>query len=73
VEIERNDWDRWKTDPVTKEVFKVLQERQHKIAHGLAMGGAMIAPDNAEAVGRYREIEDLLTMDYEDMRPAKEE
>jgi hypothetical protein len=73
VEIERNDWDRWKTDPVTKEVFKVLQERQHKIANGLGMGGAVVTPDNAIASGRYQEIEDLLTMTYEDMKPVKEE
>jgi hypothetical protein len=37
------------------------------------MGGAVVTPDNAIASGRYQEIEDLLTMTYEDMKPVKEE
>jgi uncharacterized phage-associated protein len=73
VEITRDDFDTWKHDPVTREVFNILRERQEKIAHGLAMGGAVISPDNAVASGRYQEIEDLLTMSYDDMKPVKEE
>ena len=73
MEITRDDFDSWRADPVTKEVFQILRERQITIAHTLGMGGAMVAPDNAEAVGRYREIEDLLTMSYDDMKPVKEE
>jgi len=73
VEIDRNDWDRWKGDPVTKEVFLVLRERQSEIGDKLARGGALIPTEREVAVGRFLEIDDLLTMNYEDMRPVKEE
>ena len=72
MEIERNDWDRWKTDPVTRGVFKVLKERQEKLGRALGMGAALMPPDNAIASGRYQEIEDLLTMDYDDIREKEE-
>ena len=59
-------------DEVTKEVFLILKERQNKVAHGLGNGAALDAPIiYAEAVGRYREIDDLLKMSYEDMKDDK--
>ena len=73
MEVTQDDFDGWKNHHVTREVFKILQERAEKIAHGLAAGGALGVPDNAVAVGRYQEIQDLLTMSYEDMQIPKEE
>lgn len=73
MEVTRDDWERWRSDHVTVEVFKILEERKNKIAHGLAQGGALGSPDNAVLVGRYKEIDDLVTMTYEDTLPAKEE
>lgn len=73
MEITHNDWARWKSDPVTKEVFQILMERQGKIAHGLATGNALVPIEREVLVGRYQEIQDLLSMDYEDTKPAKEE
>ena len=73
MEVTRNDWDEWRNSHVTREVFKILEERKNKIAHGLAQGGALGSPDNAVLVGRYKEIDDLVTMTYEDTLPVKEE
>jgi len=68
MEITRDDFDRWKTDHVTIEVFKnVLQFRMDKIAHQLARGGALVETESKVLVGRYLEIEDLMEMKFEDM------
>lgn len=47
----------------------MLRERQDKIARQLA-NGACLGDDASHgiAVGRYREIEDLLGMDFDDMK-----
>lgn len=68
MEITRDEYGRWRNDPVTKEIYQILRERMAKIAHALAAGGALIDKDNAVAVGRYKEIDDLLTMEYDDMK-----
>jgi len=73
MEITKDDFDQWKADLVTKEVFKVLEERKSKIAFTLSGGGALVAPDNAVLVGRYKEIEDLLTLEFDDLKEAQEE
>lgn len=73
MELTQDDWDQWKANPVTKEVWQILRERQTKIAHGLANGGALIAGEREVMVGRYREIDDLLTMNFEDTKQEKEE
>lgn len=73
MQITKDDFDQWKTNEVTREIFKVLGERKLKIAYGLADGGALIAPDNAVLVGRYKEIDDLITLTYEDMKQPEEE
>jgi hypothetical protein len=73
MEVTQDDFDGWKNHHVTREVFKILEERKNKIAHGLAQGGALGIPNNAILVGRYKEIDDLITMTFQDMQPVKEE
>ena len=73
MEITRDDFDQWKAESVTKEVFKVLGERKLNIALSLGNGGALVAPDNAVLVGRYKEIEDLVTLEFDDLMPGQEE
>ena len=68
MEINKNDFDTWKVDPVTKEIFKMLGERMSKIAFNLADGGALIELEAKIMVGRYREIKDLITLEYEDLK-----
>ena len=70
MEISRNDFDQWKVNAVTREVFKVLEERRQKIAHELASGVA-ITPDAGEYVGRYKEISELLEWTYDDLIPKE--
>ncbi len=67
--IDRNEWDRWQADPVTIEVFQVLRERQEKLSRRLALGSCLgDEPHHGEAVGRYCEIEDLLKMEFKDLK-----
>ena len=68
MEIQRNDWERWRSDDVTRELFKILEERKLKIALLLAEGGALMPIEREVAVGRYKEIEDLLNMTFEDTK-----
>ena len=67
MEITKQEYLTWKQHKVTKEVFSVLEFRKNSIAHKLGEGGAIIVPDNAILVGRYRELIDLICMVYEDM------
>lgn len=56
-------------NPVTLEVFKVLRERKIKIADQLGMGACLDNdPEHGKAVGRYLEINDLLEMEFEDLK-----
>ena len=57
---------------MTKEVFKILDERKREFMALLANGMALVQPDNAVIVGRYREILDLEQMTYEEMQNPKE-
>lgn len=50
----------------------MLAERKDLIATKLAEGGALLPGENAIAVGRYKEIDDLLKTTYEDLLPPKE-
>ena len=54
-------------------MFKILLERQDKLAHKMAGGGVMGSTPEyyGECVGRYREIDDLLRMEFEDMKEAE--
>jgi hypothetical protein len=59
-------------DAVTREVFKVLRERRDKLAHMLGEGGALGDQEQTGvAVGRYSEIGDLLSMEFDDMKEAE--
>jgi hypothetical protein len=70
--IDRNEWDRWQADPVTQEVFQVLRERQLKVAHLLGSGACLgNEPGHGEAVGRYKEIDDLLKMEFKDLKETQ--
>jgi hypothetical protein len=58
-------------------VFRILRERQNKIAHQLAGGAICGCPEaeffqaHGEAVGRYREIDDLINMEFENVKEAE--
>lgn len=67
MEITSEDFNEWRANPVTREVFQILRERMEKIAYGLAEGACEDMAQYSEAVGRFKEISDLIKMDYEDM------
>ena len=69
MKITKDDFDQWINSEVTREVFKILEERKLKIAHALAQG-AMAGTDYGYGLscGRYAEINDLLEMEFEDMK-----
>ena len=71
MQIKQADFDSWRANSVTLEVFKVLRERKDIIAHTLGNGGATSFEEYAVAVGRYQEIDDLLGMNFEDMKEAE--
>ena len=72
MEINREAWDLWQVDAVTREVFKVLRERRDRIAHMLAGGNALGDHEQTGvACGRYGEINDLLSMTFDDMKEAE--
>jgi hypothetical protein len=60
-------------------VFKILRERQDNIGKILARGACLEMPVEhhfkyyGSMVGRYNEIEDLLGMDFDDMKLEKSE
>lgn len=70
MEITRDDFDSWKQDAVTREVFKVLEERKGWIAHQLGMGVALTS-SAGEFVGRYKEISELLEWTYDDLKEGE--
>lgn len=72
MQINKDDFAKWRADRVTLEIMEILRERQNKIAHSLAQGACLKDPEeHGIAVGRYQEIEDLLAMSYEDMLPEE--
>jgi len=73
MEITKEDHERWLNDPVTREVFKILQERKNKIAHMLGNGACLADEiEHGVSVGRYQEIDDLVKMTYKDMLQPKD-
>jgi len=68
MNITKEEFEQWRSNPVTLEIMKILMERQDKIAHQIA-SGACLGDESAHAlaVGRYQEIDDLRKMKYEDM------
>jgi len=74
MQIDRKQWAQWLQQEVTREVFQVLRERRSKLAHALGNGAALGDSDvYAEAVGRYREIDDLLKMDFNDLKEGTDD
>jgi len=67
--IDKEQFQEWLLNPVTKEVKAVMQERRLKVAVDLA-GGACLGNESEHgiAVGRVREINDYLEMNYEDLK-----
>lgn len=73
MEITKDDFIEWKRDAVTKDVFKMLKERQDRYAE-IKVGDVLVA-DNpfatqtilAQLSGKIEEIEDLLELNYEDL------
>jgi len=68
MNITKEEFEQWRSNPVTLEVMEILRERKDKIAHQIA-SGACLGDESAHAlaVGRYQEIDDLREMKYEDM------
>lgn len=68
MQITQNDFDNWWKAPVGIEVKTMLNDRKNKIAHALASGSASGSPTiYDENVGRYKEIEDLLAMTFQEL------
>jgi len=66
--ISRDDFDQWRTSPITLEIFQMLYERKMRIANQLASGACLDSPEeHGVAVGRYREITDLEEMTYTEL------
>ena len=72
MEITKEAWDSWRVDPVTKEWFKLLYERQQRYENLIP---ALIATGTDESIGqarvasgRHQELEDLIQTRYEDMK-----
>ena len=70
MEINKEEWDHWKqANPVTLEVLKVLRERKAKVANQLGLGACLgNESEHGRAVGTYCEIDNLLEMEYEDLK-----
>ena len=72
MEIKQDDFDGWKSNPVTKDWFSMLRERQLKLEKRIPehiSSGIPEAIDQAKvASGRHQELEDLLNTTFEDMR-----
>lgn len=75
MEITQDDWDRWKVDAVTKEWFKLFNERQRQYEHLIP---ALIATGTEESIaqarvasGRHQELEDLIKTEFKDMKEAE--
>lgn len=70
--IDKEQYQAWLHNPVTKEVGLVMRERKNRIATMLAQGSCMIDGFDevlyGESVGRYREIDDYLNMQFEDLK-----
>ena len=53
--IKKIDYEIWLQNPVTKEVFQVLRDRQETIAEGFNLGSLLVG-NKAEALDRLREL-----------------
>jgi len=74
MEINKEEWERWKADRVTLEWFKLFRERQRayerKIPELLASGDSNAVDHIKIAAGRHQELEDLINTTFDDMKEA---
>ena len=70
MQVTKEEFLGWRSNPVTEEIWQVLRERREKVGEQLCRGACL---DNsceyAKAVGHCEEIKDLLDLTYEDMLP----
>lgn len=69
MKIDRNDFERWKlSDPVTREVLKMMAERKLQIGEQMCDGACLGSEsEHGIAVGRSREIDDFINLKYDDL------
>jgi len=72
MQITENDFQNWWNNPVGAEVKAMLKERMEMIAHKMADGACMgtigTSPEYyGELVGRYKEIKDLIDMNFKEL------
>lgn len=70
MEVRKVDFVQWKNDPITKEVFKVLQEMKERVQEAM-IGRNLVADPNGhlklnELMGYTTAIDDVLTIDIEE-------
>lgn len=62
--VSRENFDEWKSHPVTKKLLRLLKEEREMMKEGLIQG---IFTDEADVKGRCRAIAILIDLDYEDL------
>lgn len=74
VNLTRDDLAQWRNNPVTKEYFNALRQKQIDLARYMAAGGTLTSPGlegndapteekTAKTVGRIAGLEDALTVE----------
>ena len=75
MEINREKWDSWKANAVTKEWFVMLRERQLRYEQAIPAHIATGIPEAIDqarvASGRHQELDDLINTTFEDMKEAE--
>ena len=75
MEINQEEWDRWKANSVTKEWCAMLRERQLKYEQAIPAHIATGMPESIDqariASGRHQELDDLINTKFEDMKEAE--
>jgi len=64
VEITKDEWQRWRTDKVTKAVYQRVREYMNEIAHELAQG--VDREYYLKSVGEYTSYKEFLEMEFYD-------
>ena len=71
--MEKTQWQTWKKQPETQEVFLFLEQLKRKILEAWANGsyttesGDGTLQANAKAIGNVQALDEILTLTYEDM------
>ena len=68
-----DEWQEWQIHPATKAFLSYLQQAQKELQRQWANGGLLQSADgtvqlNAEALGMYRALSQLLELDYETIK-----